>query len=87
VPLAVIWIFLCGNVIFAHCNPVTLAPLADANVAGKNWKGGNGFSIERWMFWKKRFGEIKGHDQASKKTKKLAAVGERLMNKIDSEAT
>ena len=84
VPLAVIWIFLCGNVIFGHCrNPGTHNQ--SYNDAGKNWKGGNGFSVERWNFWKKRFGEIKEHEQASKKTKKLAAVGENLMDKIESE--
>jgi len=86
VPLAGIWILLCGNVIFAHCrNPGT--PLAGFKDAGKNWKGANGFSIERWAFWKKRFGEIKGHDQASEKTKELAAEGEGVMNRIESEAT
>ena len=84
-PLAVIWIFLCGNVILAHCrNPGT--PPTGYNDAGRNWKGAKGFSIERWNFWKKRFGEIKDHDQASKKTKRLAAVGENLMNKIENEA-
>ena len=35
VPLAGIWILLCGNIIFAHCrNQVT----PDYNDAGKNWK-------------------------------------------------
>jgi hypothetical protein len=72
VPLAAIWILLCGNVVYAHCrNPGT--PRADFKDAGRNWKGANGFSIERWNFWKKRFGEIKGHDQASEKTKEMAA--------------
>ena len=32
------------------------------------WKGASGFSMKRWIFWKKRFGEIKEHDQASVKT-------------------
>ena len=43
----------------------------------------NGFSIEQWNFWKKRFGEIKGRDQTSEKTKKLAAKGETLMNRME----
>ena len=86
VPLASIWILLCGNVIFAHCrNPLT--PLPDFSDAGKNWKGAKGHSIERWNFWKKRFGEIKEHDQASEKTRELAAEGERVMNRIESEAS
>ena len=57
--------------------------------AGKNWKGANGFSIERWDFWKKRSGEIKlkGHEQASEQTKELAAEVEERMNRIESEAT
>ena len=85
-PLAGIWILLCGNVIFAHCrNPGT--PLANFNDVGKNWKGVNGFSIERWIFWKKRLGEIKCHDQASEKTKELAAEVEERMNRIENEAT
>ncbi|KAF8803326.1 hypothetical protein BYT27DRAFT_7340991 [Phlegmacium glaucopus] len=86
VPLEAIWILLCGNVIFAHCrNPGT--PLAGFKDAGKNWKGVYEFSIERWNFWKKRFGEIKGHDQASDQTKELAAEAEGRMNRIESEAT
>ena len=79
VPLAGIWILLCGNIIFAHCrNRVT----PDYNDAGKNWKWANGFSIEWWVFFLEEeiFGEIKGHDQASEKTKELAAEGEGLMS-------
>ena len=41
-----------------------------------------GFFLEE-----ENFGEIKGHDQASEKTKELAAEGEGLMNRIESEAT
>ena len=52
----------------------------------KNWKGASGFSIERWNFWKKRFGEIKRYDQASEKTKEVAAEAEGAMNRIESEA-
>ena len=44
-----------------------------------------GFQSNSGFFWKKRFGEIKSHDQASKKTKELAAEGERLINRIVSE--
>ena len=54
---------------------------------GRNWKGVNGFSFERWIFWKKRFGEIKSHDHASEKTRELAAEGETLMSRIESEAS
>ena len=89
-------LFLCGNVIFAHCRrstgssnpPGTGRPRYNLNdaLAGRNWKGGDGFSIDRWNFWKKRIGEIKDHDQASEKTKKVAVAGERLMNRIESEA-
>ena len=92
VPLAVMWLFLCGNVIFAHCRRSTGSSNQPGigrprhNDAGRNWKGGNGFSIDRWNFWKKRIGEIKDHDQASEKTKKVAVAGERLMNRIESEA-
>ena len=84
-PIAAIWILLCGNVIFAHCrNPGTPGPRKDAR---RNWKGAKGFSIERWTFWKKRFGEIKGHDQADKNTQELAAEAEECMNRIENEAS
>ena len=49
---------------------------------GREWMG---FQSNSGFFWKKRFGEIKSHDQASKKTKELAAEGERLINRIVSE--
>ena len=45
----------------------------------------SGFSIERWIFWKKRFGEIKGHDQASENIKEMAAGAEGAMNRIENE--
>ena len=82
-PLAAVWILLCGNVIFTHCLNLETRP-DDINDAGKNWKGVNGFSIERRNFWKKSFGEIKCHDQASRETKQLAAEGEWRMNEIES---
>ena len=44
----------------------------------------NGFSIEQW---KKKFGEIKSHDQSREETKELAAEGERLMNRIEINLT
>jgi hypothetical protein len=37
------------------------------------------------MFWKKRLREIKDHDQASEKTKELAAEVEERINRIGSE--
>ena len=86
-PLAAIWILLCGHVFFAHCRNPGTPPRAGFKDAGKNWKGASGFSIERWNFWKKRFGEIKDHDQASEKTKEMAAEGEEAMNRIESEVT
>jgi len=47
-----------------------------------------GFQLNGGFFGiRKRFGEIKDHDQASKKTKELAAGGEGGMNRIESEAT
>ena len=88
VPLAGIWILLCGNVIFGHCRgPGTPLRLAgyEWGKGGKNWKGESGFSIERWIFWKKRFGEIKGHDQASENIKEMAAGAEGAMNRIENE--
>ena len=88
VPFPVIWLLLCGDVIFSHCrNPGPPSTLIQVKDRKRNWKGASGFSIERWNFWKKRFGEIKGHDQASKKTKELATEGETLMNRIESEAS
>ena len=85
VPLAGIWIPHLREYYFLHIVVIQEHPCSWFNDAGKNWKGVTGFSIERWIFWKKRFGEIKSHDQASKKTKELAAEGERLINRIESE--
>lgn len=83
VPLAGIWILFAGNVIFGHCCTPRTVESGDRG-RNRNWKGPNGFSIERWNFWKKRFGEIKEHDQAGEKIKEIAAEAEDAMIKFES---
>lgn len=58
VPPATIWIMLAGKTILQLCkdNYHRSHPRSVHN--SDLWKGDLGFSVERWIFWKKRFGEI-----------------------------
>ncbi|KAF8906980.1 hypothetical protein CPB84DRAFT_1744776 [Gymnopilus junonius] len=90
VPLAAAWTLFAGGIVFAHCRVSGSGDNTDvrdrtSRDGGKNWKGANGFSVERWNFWKKRFGEIKGHNQASEETRGLAAEAQGAMRRIETE--
>jgi hypothetical protein len=55
------WIVHGGEVLFAECAPKAEAQGGEesrALASGQLYQGKSGLFVERWMFWKKRFGEI-----------------------------
>ena len=68
VPAASIWFVLCPKVIYRACQR---NECADREVSGELWKGEPqyGYSIARWNFWRKRFGELECHPDATEETK------------------
>ena len=81
VPKAVMWLEIAGRKLY---DGVTEGALRDEKYgSGGNWKGAAGFSQERWDYWKKRFGEISVHGQASDVTKNLAKKGGQIMAGVE----
>ncbi|CAA7270757.1 unnamed protein product [Cyclocybe aegerita] len=86
VPIAATWIMLAGNYLF-HCSQDSgQGAEADSQsiAGGRGWKGANGYSLDRWRFWKRRFSELKEQDQASEETREFARKAEDRMNKVEA---
>ena len=77
VAVAADWISLCGPSLLDN----------DEDVAGGDggpaWDGKAGLSLERWQFWKQRFGEIGEHDKIDKQTRQIAKVAKDRMEEIE----
>ncbi|KAJ5635717.1 uncharacterized protein N7484_009030 [Penicillium longicatenatum] len=77
VPAAAIWFVLCSSMIYLACQR---QECADRKLSGELWKGEpqQGYSIARWNFWRKRFGELECHSDATEETKEAcrAAIEE-----------
>ena len=60
VPPAATWILIAGHRIFDYCQQnFEREPFQGPSFGGENlWKDDKGYSLERWAFWKQRFGEI-----------------------------
>ena len=78
VPVAAEWIFRCGHVLYTSHKS-----FGAASKGGRLWKGAEGFSPERWQFWKQRFIAISEHDQVKEETKIVAREAERMMATIE----
>lgn len=50
------------------------------DVFGNLWDGEKGFSIARWELWKKRFGELSGHLDATEETRMSCRAAIDAMN-------
>lgn len=80
IPIAADWISQTGSVLFG-CEEDS----SSGDQGGRLWKGKPGFSVERWAFWKKRFGEVAVFEQCGEETRKVARETAVLMGKIESE--
>lgn len=94
VPQAARWIEIAGHNIynFSKANlDNTGENVIQVWIGGEDggflvWTGADGFSVERWTFWKRRFGEI-AHSEVKEEVKKLAAQAVEEMEKIEKQTT
>lgn len=92
IPAAAPWILIAGPNIWlfskrndgATGDNVTQRWIGGDDGGELLWVGSEGFSLERWGFWKKRFGEISGIE-AKKHVRQLAARAVEEMEKIERE--
>lgn len=91
VPPAATWILLAGEKIFEFCksdynrkdSPPGSTPDGDEWLWGK----GRGYSLGRWAFWKRRFGEIAMTQGLQDGIKDIAARANSNMGKIEGLKT
>lgn len=72
------WIFHAGRVIFA-----SREQYGRAGVGLELFKGPNGFSPERWNFWKKRFAWVQEQTELNQETRAVAKKALEVMEQID----
>lgn len=95
VPAAAQWILLAGECIWRFCKEKLGN---DGEMVEPRWIGGYdggelmwigepGFKVERWAFWKKRFGEIGRLERVEEDDRRLAKEAEEAMEKIGVEET
>ncbi|MCJ1418860.1 hypothetical protein MMC32_005211 [Xylographa parallela] len=80
VPVAATWIRRCGVQMFVSDGACYLR---HGGKGGRLWQGEEGFDLERWRLWKRRFGEISKDKWGSEKTRQLAQAAEKEMVEIE----
>ena len=91
-PMAV-WIFLVGHIIYRYCQSNqdgTGEPEVQKWIGGRDggnqlWTRRDGFSLERWDFWKRRLEVISRLNEASEEARQHAFKAAAEMQKIESE--
>ena len=83
---AAIWMLLVGREIFAYCqnNHGRRKPNTNHHVFAL-WRGDQGYSLERWTLWKKRFSELAQMNEEDARTKDMASKALAEMEKIENE--
>ncbi|KAI0387078.1 hypothetical protein F5Y04DRAFT_242961 [Hypomontagnella monticulosa] len=91
VPQAAQWILIAGDLVYRLCQdrekntgePATDKGLLDRAVDGFLFDGEEGFSMQRWAFWKERFAQISELD-VKPHVSQLASSAARRMSEIES---
>lgn len=91
VPAAVNWILLLGHRIYTFSKenqnstgePAMEMWLGFPHVHSFLWKGMDGYNLERWSFWKGRFGEIARLDGGKEWVKTLASQAGEEMGRVE----
>ena len=95
VPAAGRWMLLAGPILWRFCEQRANNDDGEM-VVRRRWVGGDdggellwggedGFGVERWGFWKKRFGEVGGLEGAEGVVRRLAREAEEVMGRIEAE--
>ena len=83
---AAVWISIASTVIFGFCK--VNGDGADRNdiCGGKHWTGSEGFSVDRWEWWKQRLEQIAVNEEASEETRNIAKKMMETMVITEAEA-
>jgi hypothetical protein len=88
VPAAAVWVFHAGNFLFRSQREWVFVP-EKGNAEGRSvayggplWQGKTGSCIERWDFWKERFGVIVEREDVDEDTRSWADSTKRKMEEI-----
>lgn len=82
VPPAATWVLLAGKSIYELCK-IDHDYRKDGGPPTSLWGQGRGYSLDRWAFWKKRFGEIAKTQGLKDEVKDIAARASLEMEKIE----
>lgn len=93
VPAAAQWILLAGECIWGFCKEragndgsmVDQRWIGGYDGGDLVWKGEEGYGVERWAFWKKRFGEIGNLEGTEAVVRRSAVEADETMRKIEAE--
>lgn len=86
VPPAATWILLAGERIYELCKNDHDRKDSDPGLGDEwLWGKGRGYSLGRWAFWKKRFGEIATTQGLKDDVKDIAARAASEMEKIEGQ--
>jgi len=74
IPAAATWIRHAGDTIRKLCVDIERGATCGTLEPGCTWewKGENGFSIERWQFWKRKFGELAAEQSLDEHLRSMA---------------
>jgi hypothetical protein len=81
VPLAAKWIAIAGESLYKSNKP-----FGGPAKGGRLWKGKEGFSIGRWLFWKRRFKEVQENAMARDETRRIVSETKKVMERLDGES-
>lgn len=87
IPSAATWILLAGDDIFEYCrmNHDRRPPMERAKPY--LWKGDQGYSLERWTFWKQRFHELSHAEELIAHARTLALGALRQIKIVESRGS
>ena len=87
VPAAAVWVLVMGQELYMKEDD--MAPKSPRHgrpgAGGELWKGSDGFSRERWRFWRDQFGRLKVREGSRQETRDIADEAFQKMEEIERE--
>lgn len=89
IPSAATWFLIAGKKIYELCKSNYRRKDSSRYLAKEKkdyqWRGDNGYCLERWAFWRKRFGEIKMTQGLQDDVKDIAGRAFIKMGEVESQ--
>ncbi|KAF9470368.1 hypothetical protein BDN70DRAFT_821464 [Pholiota conissans] len=79
-----VWISLAAKRIWELCKVNGEGALRNDMPGGAHWTGKEGFSVERWQFWKQRLDEVAVTTEASDQTRAIAKAMKEKMVAVEA---